>query len=157
VTSCHGLFGQASLDLLPGRSYESLVGVPASNPAAGRRGKVRVLPGHATVSFLSRSSTACSPTGEGARMPLVGLALPQGEIDLVDAWIDAGAPAPGVGARRRVSPRRSTYRPRHAAAAGRLPARARWADPGAREEQEGCPLDPGPHPTDLAVGKWKFS
>src|SRR5947208_475281 len=92
VTSCHGVFGQASLDLLPGSSYENLVGVPASNPAAAAAGALRILPGHAAESFLSQKLHGTLADGEGARMPLVGPPLPQAEVDLVDAWIDSGSP-----------------------------------------------------------------
>src|SRR5207253_2326061 len=66
VTSCHGVFGQASLDLVPGSSYESLVGVPASNPAAAAAGKLRVLPGHAAESFLSQKLHGTLADGEWA-------------------------------------------------------------------------------------------
>src|SRR5205814_659632 len=69
VTSCHGVFGQASLDLLPGSSYENLVGVPASNPAAAAADALRILPGHAAESFLSQKLHGTLADGEGARMP----------------------------------------------------------------------------------------
>src|SRR5438046_5740108 len=157
VTSCHGVFGQASLDLLPGSSYESLVGVPASNPAAAAAGKLRVLPGHGAESFLSQKLHGTLADGEGARMPLVGLPLPQAEIDLIDAWIDAGAPRSGVVAAPPCLPEPeyvpTTPTPPPPGGCQLLPHGPTLA-PG--EELEGCLWMPVPNPTDLAVGKWEF-
>jgi len=157
VTSCHGVFGQASLDLLPGSSYENLVGVPASNPAAAAAGALRILPGHAAESFLSQKLHGTLADGEGARMPLVGLPLPQAEIDLIDAWIDAGAPRSGVVAAAPCLPE-----PEYVPTTPTPPPPGGYQlvldgptlAPG--EELEGCLWMPVPNPTDLAVGKWEF-
>jgi len=157
VTSCHGVFGQASLDLLPGSSYENLVGVPASNPAAAAAGALRILPGHAAESFLSQKLHGTLADGEGARMPLVGPPLPQAEIDLVDAWIDAGAPRTGLVAAAPCLPE-----PEYVPTTPTPPPPGGYQlvldgptlAPG--EELEGCLWMPVPNPTDLAVGKWEF-
>src|SRR5437899_7729924 len=65
VTSCHGVFGQASLDLLPGSSYENLVGVPASNPAAAAAGARRMRPAPAP----GRAGGAPGPRARGPEAP----------------------------------------------------------------------------------------
>ena len=92
VAACHGESRSAGLDLRPGAAYEYLVNVRAT----GAPGSLRVAPGHASESFLSRKVRGQLAPTEGARMPLVGDPLPVLERDLIDVWIDAGAPETGT-------------------------------------------------------------
>src|SRR5436305_309785 len=92
VAACHGESRSAGLDLRPGAAYEYLVNVRAT----GAPGSLRVAPGHASDSFLSRKVRGQLAPTEGARMPLVGDPLPVLERDLIDVWIDAGAPETGT-------------------------------------------------------------
>jgi hypothetical protein len=90
-------------------------------------------------------------------MPLVGPPLPQAEIDLVDAWIDAGAPRTGLVAAAPCLPE-----PEYVPTTPTPPPPGGYQlvldgptlAPG--EELEGCLWMPVPNPTDLAVGKWEF-
>ena len=93
VTSCHGPLPAVGLDLRPGAAYPSLVDVAAANPTAGG---LRVSPGDPDASFLSRKLHGRLLFGEGAMMPLLGRPLTALELEVVDAWIRAGAPASGV-------------------------------------------------------------
>jgi hypothetical protein len=74
--SCHPV-SYPYLDLRRGRSYEQLVHVPART----RPAFVRVLPGRPELSYLLTHPPDPS---------LVGL-LTDKELDLIAAWIDAGA------------------------------------------------------------------
>src|SRR5207302_1755163 len=91
------------------------------------------------------------------RMRLAGPPLPQAEIDLVDAWIDAGAPRTGLVAAAPCLPE-----PEYVPTTPTPPPPGGYQlvldgptlAPG--EELEGCLWMPVPNPTDLAVGKWEF-
>src|SRR5262249_62348142 len=91
VTTGHGTSSSGGLDLLPDRSYDQLVGVPAT--IAG--GTVRVVPGDPDASFLVRKLRGTLAAGEGSRMPLVGAPLVDDELALVEAWVAGGAPRAG--------------------------------------------------------------
>ena len=160
VGTCHGPFSSANLDLRPGASYAELVGVPANNPVANAAGKQLVMPGDAAASFLSQKLHGTIDTigGEGARMPLIGGMLPADEIDLVDAWINGGAPETGeVGGAPCLQP--LTYVPAPAltppAGGYQMVLNGPVLQPG--QEQEGCLWIPVPNGTNFDVGKWEFS
>lgn len=72
-------------------SHDALVGVAPSVEAARLAGLKRVDPGHPDTSFLLVKLEG-PPPGQGQRMPLVGEPLSPSEIDLIRAWILAGAP-----------------------------------------------------------------
>lgn len=90
--SCHGGGAAGGLELTPGRSLASLIGVVASNPEARAAGILRVAPGDPESSFLLRKLTGSLIPGEGEPMPRVGEPLPPAALDLVRRWIAAGAP-----------------------------------------------------------------
>src|SRR5262249_7561426 len=96
TSTCHGADAPSGLDLRAGIGYDQLVGVAASNAAAHVAGTLRGVAGDPTKSFLSKKLHGTLGPDEGQRMPLGRDALPQSEIDLVDAWIAAGAPRTGV-------------------------------------------------------------
>jgi hypothetical protein len=158
VSTCHGAFAAASLDLRPGASYAELVNVTASNPAAAAAGKKLVLPGDAAKSFLSQKLHGTLGPDEGAAMPLVGHPLPADQLGAIDAWIQAGAPesgsAPGVACLAQPA-----YTPAPALAPPpggyQLVLDGPTLQPG--EEQEGCMWVPAPNASDFYVSKWEFS
>lgn len=93
-SGCHTSGSAAGgLVLEAGLSYAALVGVPPGNPAARARGLLRVRPFNPAGSFLLAKLTDPG-SGEGARMPLGGGALPAESVEQVRAWILAGAPPP---------------------------------------------------------------
>ena len=74
---------QAGLDLSSANAYNSLVGVPSTqNP-----GMKRVDPGNSANSYILKKLKGDGTT----RMPLRQAALSQEKIDMITAWIDAGA------------------------------------------------------------------
>lgn len=95
-STCHNVaqdLHQLSLD--PAEAYADLVGVPANNPVAAVSGKLRVDPGHPESSFLMDKLRGSLEAGEGERMPRGLKKLKTLEIELVEQWIAAGAPATG--------------------------------------------------------------
>ena len=91
-STCHaGAAAPLGLRLDAGNAYASLVNVASVEVGALRR----VLPGDAANSYLVQKIEGRAAVG--ARMPLGGPALSQANIDLVRAWIAAGAP-PAVAA-----------------------------------------------------------
>ena len=160
VGTCHGPFTASNLDLRPGASYAELVDVAADNPVANAAGKKLVAPGNAAASFLSQKlrGTIDTPGGEGERMPLVGGALPAEELDLIDAWINAGAPqgeeVPGAPC---LPPPTYTPAPALTPPPGgyQIVLNGPVLQPG--QEQEGCMWIPVPNATNFDVGKWEFS
>jgi hypothetical protein len=158
VSTCHGAFAQSGLDLRPGSAHANLVDVLASNPAARAAGKRRVVPGNLAASFLSQKLHGTLAAGEGDRMPLVGRHLSGLELDLIDAWITAGAPASGrVAAAPCLPPEQY-----EAVAAPPVPPGGYQIvldgpilQPG--EELEGCLWVQVPNTSDFMVGRWEFS
>jgi hypothetical protein len=73
------------LDLTPGKSYGSLVNVPADC------GLVRVAPRAPSKSYLVNKLTGDGICA-GTQMPARGQSLPAGQIDLIRGWICQGAP-----------------------------------------------------------------
>ena len=70
VSTCHGSFSgnppAGNLDLRPGAAHANLVGVAADNPTAQAAGKLRVLAGDASASFLSQKVHGTLAAGEGS-------------------------------------------------------------------------------------------
>lgn len=157
--TCHGsAAGAGGLDLRTGRSYDSLVGIAAANAAAAADGKLRVAPGDPDASFLLDKLSGELTAAEGAQMPDVGRALNAGELDLVRAWIAAGAPATGRVAGASCLPPDTFV----AAPALDLPPGGHQIvfegptlQPG--EEIEGCMWVRAPNTADFAVGAWEYS
>jgi hypothetical protein len=79
---CHPGTGGGPMSLRAGDSFGTLVNV---NSAYGRP---RVAPGNANNSTLYLKVTG---TGDGQRMPVLGLPLSQAETDSIAAWINRGA------------------------------------------------------------------
>ena len=85
-TACHaGASAPLGLRLDSANSYALIVNVPSVQVSSLRR----VLPGDAANSYLVQKIEGRAAVG--SRMPLGGPALPQASIDLVKAWIAAGA------------------------------------------------------------------
>jgi hypothetical protein len=77
----------AGLDLSSGRARESLMAMSTQRPDMRL-----VAPGDPDASYLlCKLSEACAERGTTARMPLGG-ALSESDLDVVRAWIAAGAP-----------------------------------------------------------------
>src|SRR5689334_2199990 len=161
VSTCHGAASgyppAGNLDLRPGYAYASLVGVPANNPAAQAAGKLRVMAGDAGQSFLSQKLRGTQAADEGSRMPLIGLPLPQAEIDLIDAWIAAGAPEIGQVAGAPCLPPLQ-YQPSTAPAPPpggyQITLDGPTLLPG--QEQEGCFWMPVPNAIDFYASQFEF-
>ncbi len=91
-TGCHaGAAAPLGLRLDAGNSYALLVNVPSVEVGSLRR----VLPGDPGNSYLVQKIEGRASVG--ARMPLGGAALSQANIDLVRAWVAAGAPTADAG------------------------------------------------------------
>jgi hypothetical protein len=160
VGTCHGPFSAANLDLRPGASYAELVNVTPSNAMAAAAGKKLVESGNAAASFLSQKLRGLidSGGGEGQRMPLVGGVLSSIELDLIDAWINAGAPqAQEVPGAPCLPPAVYTPAPALDPPPGgyQIVLNGPVLQPG--QEQEGCMWIPVPNATNFDVGKWEFS
>jgi hypothetical protein len=157
--SCHGAAAAGGLHLHSAHAYATLVGVPATNAAARATGQLRVKPGRATESFLSRKLHGTLGATEGSRMPLVGDKVPVIERDLIDMWINAGAPAEGkVPGAPELSP--VGYQPAPPLPPPPPPGvqvvlNGPMLAPGA--ETEGCMWIPSPNDQDLLVGGIEIS
>lgn len=90
-TSHSGAAAPLGLRLDAGNAYASLVNVASVEVGSLRR----VLPGDPGNSYLVQKIEGRAAVG--ARMPLGGPALSQANIDLVRAWIAAGAPTAAAG------------------------------------------------------------
>jgi hypothetical protein len=91
IPTCHDAeFASGDLVLDADSAYAQLAGVPPAVDAAREAGLLRVDPGHPENSFLL-SKLEGPPVGQGSRMPLAGLPLTPGEIQLIREWIAAGA------------------------------------------------------------------
>jgi hypothetical protein len=157
VATCHGSFGQGGLDLQPTAAHATLVGVPATNPAAAAAGKLRVAPGDASASFLSQKVHGTLAPGEGSQMPLVGGPLTSLEMDVIDAWINAGAPAIGRVPGAPCLPAFEyvpTQQPPPPPGGYQIELNGPTLQPG--QEQEGCLWIPTPNVTGFAAGEWEF-
>jgi hypothetical protein len=158
LSTCHGQNASANLDLRPGSALLSTVNVLATNAVAAAAGKRRIVPGDAANSFLSQKVHGTLLPGEGNPMPFIGQPLTQEELDLLDLWIDAGAPPAGSVAGAYCLPP-ETYVPTAAlpppAGGYQLVLNGPTLQPG--QEQEGCLWIPVPNSTDFDVGLWEFA
>jgi hypothetical protein len=154
VETCHGSARSGGLDLRLGAAHASLVGVPAS----GAPGRLRVVPGDADASFLVRKLAGVLGAGEGNPMPSVGRPVGPLELDLVRAWIDAGAPESGAVDDRPCPPR---HRFEEAAPLAPPPGGHQIVyegpvlQPG--EEIEGCEWITVPNTEDFVISAWEYS
>jgi hypothetical protein len=154
VSTCHGPFKQANLDLRAGTAYANLINV-ASVMAPG---KTRVVPGSSAASFLSQKLHGTQGATEGAQMPLIGQTLSALELQVLDAWIDAGAPQTGVVPGVPTLPQPDyvvTPQPPVPPGGYQLVLDGPFLLPG--QEQEGCLWTPIPWSGSFVVGKWEFS
>lgn len=95
--SCHSSVGRAgNLSLEAGSSWSQLVDQPATNPIAAAHGWHRVAAGSPDNSFILAKLTNNLAAGEGFPMPYNAAPLDSDTIDVLTAWIAAGAPADGV-------------------------------------------------------------
>jgi hypothetical protein len=89
---CHNAQSLAgNMNLSPGASYDQLVNVAPDNPVASSQGLQRVTPFNPNNSFLLIKVTQPGP-GEGSMMPMGMNPLSPSDIDMIRAWIVAGAP-----------------------------------------------------------------
>lgn len=94
--SCHSTVGQAGgLVLEAGHSWDQLMEQPPANPYAAARGWMRIAPGDADSSFLLAKITDRLAAGEGQSMPYNAAPLDDATVEVIRAWIEAGAPAEG--------------------------------------------------------------
>jgi len=158
TATCHGAFTTNGLDLRPGSSHVSLVDVAATNASAAASGKKRVVPGDPAASFLSQKLRGQLGPDEGTAMPSVGRVLNTTELDLIDAWITAGAPQAGE---VEVAP--CLHHEENEPADPLLPPPGGYQivltgptlQPG--QEEEGCLWVAAPNDVDFLTGKWEFS
>jgi len=155
VATCHSSASpSAGLDLSQESAYLNLIDVPATMAA----GKKRVVPSDPNASFLLHKLAGTQGASEGARMPLIGPALPADELALVRAWIAAGAPATGRVPNQPCLPPDAyveTPAPPPPPGGHQLVLDGPWLQPG--EETEGCLWIPTPNPSDFIAGKWEFA
>lgn len=94
--SCHSSIGRAGdLVLEESESWEDLVAAEPANPVARALGQMRVMPSHPDKSLLLAKLYGNLRAGQGLRMPYGAAPLPAHTIEVVEAWIAAGAPATG--------------------------------------------------------------
>ncbi len=92
-------FAQHGLILTSGKSYTNLVGVDPKNSAARTDGLKRVTAFSSIQSLLYHKLTTAASHHAGKQygnpMPLGGNLLPDGQVEFIRRWIDAGAPRTG--------------------------------------------------------------
>lgn len=94
--SCHSSVGRAAdLVLEDGYAWESLVNHSPTNPISSANGMMRVMPSDPERSFLMAKLTDSLAAGEGDPMPWNAARLDTDTIDVIHAWIEAGAPQTG--------------------------------------------------------------
>jgi len=94
--SCHSHVGQAgALILEDGYSWDALINHIPSNPVAASNNLMRVMPGQPAATFLLSKITANLSAGEGTSMPYGAAPLSVSTVDVIQAWVAAGAPATG--------------------------------------------------------------
>jgi hypothetical protein len=91
-TACHTNINRpngpaAGLNLLHDVAYDQLVNVASQN----KPGAIRVVPGNADASYIVHKVEG-RPGIVGARMPINGPYLSDGQILILKRWIDLGAP-----------------------------------------------------------------
>ena len=90
LSGCHaGTSPQQGQNLSEGLAYQNIVNVPANE----RTGMMRVVPSLPDSSYLVHKvqGTQATVGGLGGQMPLGGAPLSQSQINLIRAWIAAGA------------------------------------------------------------------
>jgi hypothetical protein len=90
LSGCHaGTNPQLDLNLSEGQTFANVVNVPAMELATMNR----VTPGQPNSSYLVHKvqGTHLDEGGSGFQMPIGGSPLTQTQIDLIRAWIAAGA------------------------------------------------------------------
>ena len=101
VSGCHvsaSAVESGALVLTAGAAYDNLVNARPTNLAAQRDGLKRVMPGKPDSSLLFQKivlALAAHGSNYGNVMPVGSQALPQGQVDFIRKWIEAGAPATG--------------------------------------------------------------
>jgi hypothetical protein len=101
VSGCHvseSAAASGNLVLSPDVAYDNLVGARPSNLAAQRDGLKRVSPFKPDSSLLFQKialALAAHGGNYGNVMPVGSQALPQGQVDFIRKWIEAGAPRTG--------------------------------------------------------------
>ena len=154
VSTCHGPIKQANLDLRAGTAYANLINVAATMAP----GKTRVVPGNSAASFLSQKVHGTQGAGEGNPMPLVGSPLTPLELQVLDAWIDAGAPQVGVVPGVAPLPQADyvpTTPPAPPPGGYQLVLDGPFLLPGA--EQEGCLWTSIPWSGTFMISKWEYA
>jgi len=92
--ACHSSVGRAGeLVLEEGHSWDGLINHTPSNPVAAAAGAMRVMPGDPERSLLLNKLMPNLAAGEGRSMPYNAAPLPPETVEIIRAWIDAGAPA----------------------------------------------------------------
>src|SRR5262249_7889379 len=95
--SCHSSIGRAgNLVLEAGDSWGALVNHQPSNPVAAAEGLMRGMPGNPERDPLMAKNSRNLQAGEGQSMPFNAAPLTDETIDVVHAWIAAGAPKDGM-------------------------------------------------------------
>ena len=95
-SSCHSSVGRAgNMVLEEGYALNSLVYQRPANGVAAEQGYMRVMPGQPAISFLMAKVADNLAAGEGVSMPYGAAPLTAGTVDVIRAWIAAGAPAEG--------------------------------------------------------------
>ena len=94
--SCHSSVGRAGgLILEAGYSWDELMNVAPANAFAAAHGFMRVMPGNPDQSFLFAKITDALAAGEGLPMPYNAAPLDEETLNVIRAWIAAGAPPDG--------------------------------------------------------------
>lgn len=94
--SCHSSVGRAGgMVLEDGYSWDALIEHPTSNRAADAHGMKRIWPGDPARSYLMAKLTNNLAAGEGFPMPYNAAPLDEATIEVLEAWIAAGAPSTG--------------------------------------------------------------
>ena len=95
-SACHAAPANSyGLNLEYRLSYENLVGVVPTNPAAAAAGMKLVDPGNPENSFLLTKLIGPESQDQGSRMPFGGGTIHTAKIDAIRTWIEAGAPQTG--------------------------------------------------------------
>jgi hypothetical protein len=96
TASCHNSVTRAgNLVLEPATSYDELVGITPTNPTATSYGMARVMAGYPEESFLYMKLARSLDASMGLAMPWGGPYLTDDSLEVIRAWIAAGAPREG--------------------------------------------------------------
>lgn len=94
--SCHSSVGQAGdLVLDADNAWDELMYTTPANPVAAEHGYMRVLPGRPEKSLLLAKLANTLAPGEGVAMPYGAALLSEHTVEVIRAWIAAGAPLDG--------------------------------------------------------------